>query len=246
MARTGVNWVRLGAEGVAILTSILLAFAIDAWWDARQDRQEEVEVLRGLEDEFLSYQRQLDRFMEVSELSMRLLEGVLVSGPPTFRAPPPPAVADSALFLMSVIPTFDATGGALAALLSSGRLELLQSRSLRATLASWPNVISDIRDNELQRRDFDLDVVTPFLVSRDVPLARTKAVSGEWPAPLVSDAEAARSYAELFADPGFAAITAVAFAAVRNSANEYSSAADKVEEVIEAIRVELGRAAHDE
>lgn len=34
-----IPWARLVAEGLTILTSILLAFAIDAWWDGRtQDR----------------------------------------------------------------------------------------------------------------------------------------------------------------------------------------------------------------
>ena len=41
-------WKRLVLEATAIVASILLAFAIDAWWDDRQDRKEESAVLKRL------------------------------------------------------------------------------------------------------------------------------------------------------------------------------------------------------
>ncbi|MEM1176126.1 MAG: hypothetical protein AAGA33_11425 [Pseudomonadota bacterium] len=40
-----VPWARLLIEGGVIVFSILLAFAIDAWWDERQDREREVQQL---------------------------------------------------------------------------------------------------------------------------------------------------------------------------------------------------------
>lgn len=33
-----IAWPTILAEAAAIIVSILLAFAIDAWWDARADR----------------------------------------------------------------------------------------------------------------------------------------------------------------------------------------------------------------
>ena len=42
-------------EGLVIVLSILLAFAIDAWWDERQERIEEGEILHGLNQEFLGH-----------------------------------------------------------------------------------------------------------------------------------------------------------------------------------------------
>lgn len=41
----GVPWARLFIEGGVIVFSILLAFAIDAWWDERQEREREVQQL---------------------------------------------------------------------------------------------------------------------------------------------------------------------------------------------------------
>ena len=50
------------AEGAAIVVSILLAFAIDAWWEERQERTEEQQILLDLADEFV---------MAVSRQSLR-------------------------------------------------------------------------------------------------------------------------------------------------------------------------------
>ena len=47
-----VPWLRLGAESVVIVGSILLAFAIDAWWADRQVRAEEQRILLSLTAEF--------------------------------------------------------------------------------------------------------------------------------------------------------------------------------------------------
>jgi hypothetical protein len=47
-----IPWTRLIAEGLAIVVSILLAFAIDAWWEQRQDTAEERRILVSLRDEF--------------------------------------------------------------------------------------------------------------------------------------------------------------------------------------------------
>ena len=58
------------------------------------------------------------------------------------------------------------------------------------------------------------------------------------------DRGSSRARLRLFADPGFAAIAAVAFAAVSNNATEYSGAADRAGEILEGIRAELGGAAH--
>ena len=47
-----ISWKRLAVEAAAIVASILLAFAIDAWWENRQDRADELLILRALKAEF--------------------------------------------------------------------------------------------------------------------------------------------------------------------------------------------------
>ena len=44
------SWGLLLTEMVLIVASILLAFALDSWWDERRDRVEEGEILQGLQE----------------------------------------------------------------------------------------------------------------------------------------------------------------------------------------------------
>ena len=48
MATPQIPWARVLVEGVVIVASILLAFGIDAWWEQRQDREEERRILQAL------------------------------------------------------------------------------------------------------------------------------------------------------------------------------------------------------
>ncbi len=49
--RIEIHWPRILAEGAAIVVSILLAFWIQAWWDERQDRSDELVILAALVEE---------------------------------------------------------------------------------------------------------------------------------------------------------------------------------------------------
>ena len=48
MTEQRTNWSRLTLEAVAIVFSILLAFAIEAWWSERQEQKFEEETIQAL------------------------------------------------------------------------------------------------------------------------------------------------------------------------------------------------------
>ena len=56
-----VPWPRIVAEGTAIVTSILLAFWIQAWWDDRIEQEEFLSYLRALEQEFVDARQLFER-----------------------------------------------------------------------------------------------------------------------------------------------------------------------------------------
>jgi len=60
-----IEWNRLLLEGVVIVASILLAFAIDAWWDERQDRQAEGNQLLSIAAELESNAERIREKLEV-------------------------------------------------------------------------------------------------------------------------------------------------------------------------------------
>lgn len=77
-------WIRITAEGVAIVVSILLAFGIQAWWDDKQRQVDEELVLTALADE-LDNLLQADMNMQiysaaVLESTQRLLDASLGTG----------------------------------------------------------------------------------------------------------------------------------------------------------------------
>jgi len=66
-----VPWKRVGVEAVAIVGSILLAFAIDAWWDNRKAAQDEIESLELIHRDLREAQSQLDDYSKYSRGAAR-------------------------------------------------------------------------------------------------------------------------------------------------------------------------------
>ena len=71
-ANEKIPWKRLSVEAAAIVGSILLAFAIDAWWAERLERITEREELSRLYDEFSSNRERLDRWVSVDGFMQRI------------------------------------------------------------------------------------------------------------------------------------------------------------------------------
>ena len=233
---------RVVAEAGAIVLSILLAFWIDASWDRRSNRIEEFEVLFGLQREFAGYEERLRRDVAIGEGLDPIFGMVLAAGPPDFAAPPPPDTIDRVLFWTGLNSTVDAEGGTLAALLSSGRLELIENLELRERLAAWPRVMQDIRDNELLGREFGL-AVSPILVDHRISWSRaySRGTGRSWPAPLPDDLNIGEGYAELLRDPVFANVLAWRYGMLRNSWGEYRSAATEATSIRALVEAEIAR-----
>lgn len=71
-----IPWKRLSVEASAIVASILLAFSIDAWWDDRQQSNEEQAILQALLNDLhdnRNYLAEKARYNEaISESTMML------------------------------------------------------------------------------------------------------------------------------------------------------------------------------
>lgn len=137
-----IPWGRVSVEAVAIVASILLAFAIDAWWDERNVRIEESDILQSLLVEFevnreeavsviQNHETGLQstvRLMSLSNEQILALSSEEIEGYLRFFANPR---------------TFDAVRGSVDALTSSGKLGILRSRELRQALTTFINILED-------------------------------------------------------------------------------------------------------
>lgn len=70
-------WSRLSLEGLVIVVSILLAFALDAAWDDRRENIRREEYLRVLEDEFRAAAEEMQEQIRDHERQVRSIETLL-------------------------------------------------------------------------------------------------------------------------------------------------------------------------
>ena len=136
----------LALQAVAIVASILLAFAIDAWWETRQERENERTTLVSLQRDFVATRKQLDRvlssydvwrdgFVRFQESTASELEALDLE------------MAGAIMTSLSPGMTFNPTLAVLDALVNEGRLGLIEDPTLRDGLARWLSALDDIAEN---------------------------------------------------------------------------------------------------
>lgn len=236
-----VPWLRLTIEAIAIVASILIAFAIDAWWQGQLEADEEQQILVSLKDEFETHRATLvtaeERWTRRETSIARLLQAIATGDIP------PPSVMDTLLDDWSYPGTWDPGSGARDALIASGRLELIDNLDLRNHLSEWQSIVDEVRDNEQSGRQMVLNVINPFLAER-IPMDRLLAMAaGSWPAPLTSDAEAASAYRTLLANPEFKNWVSVRYVWI--NPDEYREAIAFADSILTAIDSELDRRLND-
>ena len=232
---SSVPWLRLTVETIAIIASILIAFAIDAWWQGQLEEDQEHQILVSLKDEFEIHRATLmEKEADWTKRgdSMERLLNALQTG-----ESPSPAVMDTLLDDFSYPGTWDPGSGARDALIASGHLELIDNLALRNHLSAWQGRVDEVRDNEQAARDMVLNTINPFLAER-VPMDRLLATTpGSWPVDVTSDAEAAPAYCALVADPTFKNYARIRY--VWLNLGEYRKAIVFADSILMAIDSEL-------
>jgi hypothetical protein len=141
-------WFRIIIEGIVIVGSILLAFGIDAWWNERQQREEERRLLRNIHEDFtetrVAISDALEVHRQIRDDALELLEfgQSADSRPPEF-----PSAGRLTRVLFGVITTFPKTG-ALDGAMASGRLDLVTNEDLRFALAEWPATLHEFSEQQ--------------------------------------------------------------------------------------------------
>ncbi len=233
------RWGFLFTEAVLIVASILLAFALDSWWDERRDRVEEREILQGLQEEFRLNRAKLEYRVERHATEQGTME-VLLAATRSGRWTETDLSLDAAIASMLTPPTTDLGNGVLDALISAGRMELLSDRALRAKLAAWRGVMNEVSDDEIMNRDFVFDRVVPYLIAEGVPVSGPMATW--WPergieARHVADDPAAVE--RLLGDPRFQVIIEARLGFRHHTSGEYREALEAVDEILTDIERSL-------
>ena len=156
------SWLRKALREVPILVlGILIAFALQAWWDGARDTEDEQQALRALRSE-------LDLNLEGLEKNIRRHDRVaqaLEVFHDEMVASESAEISDSILVAAIVSPTFDPSTGAI------GNLQRLGAGTpaLAGAAARWRSVVDDATEEERRSRTFTDEHLSPFL-SRTVDL----------------------------------------------------------------------------
>ena len=149
--RPKLRW--FAAEFVVVVTGILMAVAINAWWANAQERAEEREALYALRTEFeaaretiAAYRSYQGRILTSVGAISDSLHQALASGASQTT------VADTALALARVPPTTSVQLGSLESLVASGRLGIVQDRELRSALGGWGVELAELSEDEVMTR----------------------------------------------------------------------------------------------
>jgi hypothetical protein len=227
-----IPWPRFLTEGVVIVASILLAFWIDAWWDGRKDKLEEKEILIGLEIEFVDLAERLDRWTEYNRTGVELIGEYLsdaVSGMDLNDI-------QRTFFYARIVNVLD-QGGAIDALLASGRLEKITDREIRARLLMWPDWLEDIHTNDLSARSFSTQEIQRFLIGNGHP--QTTCPSENY-SDCSDPEELLVSLRQLAQDLEFRAMLMVRRGWMQAIANDHENAGEEARGILELIRATLG------
>lgn len=154
--------VKLAVEGLVIVASILLAFALDAWWEGRQESEIEQEMLTALQSELAGALRILDLQLEVHEIhatnTLDVADALATAGDGA-------TIEVDNRSVMSLVhnPTYDPPFGIASALLASGQTSVLGSADLRAALGRWPAAVADGYEDQTMLLESSINYLAPLL-----------------------------------------------------------------------------------
>ncbi|MEM1403744.1 MAG: hypothetical protein AAGG55_10470 [Pseudomonadota bacterium] len=137
---------RLALESLAIISSILLAFAIDAWWEGSKESQRRNSLLGDLKHEVLTNIEDLERNSRRQELyyeDSKKMVGALLG-----EVELTPTAFDELKVLLDGYPVFLPSWGVLDLLTNSGDLVLIEDSRLRTKLANLKSDVSIYVDNQ--------------------------------------------------------------------------------------------------
>jgi hypothetical protein len=238
-ANESIAWKRVGVEATAIVLSILLAFAIDAWWENRQERQFEQEMLLGLQNEYQGHREVLVYHNELYVLflsSIASLMDACESGAWTSTE----ISVDFAIANIVSPTTTDLGAGVLQSLISAGKLEVLGDKQLRYELAEWQSVLDELSDDQANTTNQIRSLVIPFLTREGIPFGELHRW-GSTPVP-----SSVRSLAgddaimqRLFSNAEFRSILETRFAFMSHAVDEFDDVIVATDSILEKIAASL-------
>ena len=160
-----IAWKRLAIEAPVIVISILLAFAIDAWWEERSERQAEVVLLERLRADYIEIKSAL-RVVEEEHRAASEACIFFMNMAPGKLLPATPEVDRKVALVFLASRTFNPGSGAVASFHSSEGARLVRNQSLADKLLAWSGLVEELQEEEANLQKGVAERWTPFIASR--------------------------------------------------------------------------------
>jgi len=161
-------------EIVIITISILLAFALERWWDRQLDTGSREELVSSLVLEFEATAEDLKYALQTHESRRRGALALSQIQADTIESVDPDMISQYWYWAVTPDETFPPSG-VLQSAISSGSLSLIGSEKLTSKLASWSDRLNNFTQTERVLADYTAQVFWPS-VAQDVfiPLNKEK------------------------------------------------------------------------
>lgn len=142
-----IPWSRVAVEGSAIVASILLAFAIDAWWDDRKERASDIVHLQGVLEELESHQVLLAEAITSHRLTVDLGYELFELLSPNQTGAEKRRTTE-VIDLMFNFYRINAPFGSVQTAMSAGAIPRMTDVELASDIANWPTTIDDLLEEQ--------------------------------------------------------------------------------------------------
>lgn len=152
-------------EIVLVVIGILIALQVNNWNINRIDRASEKQILKQLKTE---YQNNLNQLLEKNKIRKETIMPSTLWLLSAIDSNSLDANLDSLNYHLGktiIVPSFDPINGVSQELINTGKLQLIQSDSLKVQLTQWPSIIEDflLREEKIYA-SFIYDRYIPFLI----------------------------------------------------------------------------------
>lgn len=232
-------WRRTMVESVAIILSILLAFAIDASWDEFKQGNQEKAFLVSLLSDFEEARNRIDESISRHERFVALanqLLGFHDSDTPDSESEVLETTLGAVFFDWE---TLYLPSGSRDALFASDDIEIISNEDLRAMLAAWPSRVADAAEDELLIANDVMNNMAPYLHGkiRTRNVARYTSSNTAERIPRLESV----TYDVLWNDPMFDNLVSFRILNETYALQENSHLGQAVDEIIRVINKELDR-----
>ena len=145
-----------------VVVGILIALQVNNWNEERLQRKEEVNVLLNVRNDLSDG---IEEMGFLNDLRTKMVDVIdlLVSEREYIINNYRPEQIDSLLSALINTPTYNNQSGSLEVLLNTGRINLVRDDTLRNLLISWPGLVEDMIEGELDQEELDRDHYRPVV-----------------------------------------------------------------------------------